>query len=202
MISESSQAVRTGGCFPAASVVRLEGGGETTVDRVRAGDRVLATDGEGRLLYSEVLTFLDRDEGATRVFVRVHLSDNSSVTATEAHLLLLASGAPVFAGAVLPGDRLLVPGGWARALRTSRVLRRGVFAPLTATGTIVVDGAVASCYAAVRSQALAHWALAPLRAWLKVAPTPQPTRGVHPYVSALYTVATHLLPKNMFYHSP
>ncbi|XP_077288426.1 hedgehog signaling protein [Arctopsyche grandis] len=202
--SESSQAARTGGCFPASSVVRLEGGRNTTLAQLRAGERVLATaaDGSGRLLYAEVLTFLDRDESASRAFVRVHLSDNTTVTATEAHLLLRASGAAVFAGAVRPGDRLLVPGGFARAVRISRVLQRGVFAPLTATGTIVVDGAVASCYAAVASQRLAHWAVAPLRAWLSLAPTPHPTRGVHPYVRALYTLATHLLPKSMFYHSP
>ncbi len=35
--------------------------------------------------------------------------------------------------------------------------------PLTNTGTIIIDGVVASCYANTESQTLAHWAFLPLR---------------------------------------
>lgn len=200
LFSESSLAARTGGCFPAASVVRLEDGATTTISRLQAGDRVLARDSStGELIYSEVLTFLDRDENATRSFVRVHLSNNGTVTATEAHLLLKASGATVFAGDVVPGDRLLVPSGTATIVRVEHVIDKGVFAPLTKEGNLVVDGAVVSCYAAFRSQTVAHWALAPLRAWLAMIPRPSPPEGVHPYVKTLYSVARHILPTNMFY---
>lgn len=43
--------------------------------------------------------------------------------------------------------------------------RPGVYAPLTATGTIVVDNVAASCYALVGSHALAQWTMAPVRWW-------------------------------------
>lgn len=43
------------------------------------------------------------------------------------------------------------------------IVGEGVYAPLTSTGTIIVDGVVSSCYAVVESQSLAHWSFLPIR---------------------------------------
>ena len=43
--------------------------------------------------------------------------------------------------------------------------RKGVFAPLTAKGTVVVDGYVTSCYAFLKDVNLAHNVMAPVRAY-------------------------------------
>lgn len=47
--------------------------------------------------------------------------------------------------------------------------KKGVYAPMTLHGTIVVDGVVASCYAFIHDEQLAHNVFAPIRAlhWLK-----------------------------------
>lgn len=196
----------SGGCFPAAGVVRLQGGRRVPLSQLRPGDMVLARDPvSSRLLYSEVLTFLDRDETASRWFLKFRLVNNSTITATEAHLLLREDGTQVFAARVQVGDFLQVPDEQegvaigARVVDITRVLEHGVYAPLTRAGTVVVDGALASCYAAINSQRLAHWALAPLRAWLWLTPKHALTEGVHPYVNALHSVARYIFPKSMLY---
>jgi len=98
------------------------------------------------------------------------------------------------------------------------VRHRGVFAPLTTAGTLVVDGVGASCYAVVASHPLAHTVFAPFRllsnarhaaqtlwttlgggaarAHQPTAPAPQPV-GVHWYAQALYWVARSVLPLGM-----
>lgn len=135
-----------------------------------------------------------------------------------------------FAERVAVGDRVLVPGATKHdrqagavldtVVDVELVLRRGVFAPLTRAGTVVVDDVVASCYAVIDSQRAAHWAFAPLRAWFNLrdavhrlallvsrptadpdavsssrtpAAEPQP-QGVHWYADALYALARNVLP--------
>uniref|UniRef100_A0A7N9D6X6 Hedgehog protein n=1 Tax=Macaca fascicularis TaxID=9541 RepID=A0A7N9D6X6_MACFA len=66
--AENSVAAKSGGCFPGSATVHLEQGGTKLVKDLRPGDRVLAADDQGRLLYSDFLTFLDRDDGAKKVF--------------------------------------------------------------------------------------------------------------------------------------
>lgn len=58
------------------------------------------------------------------------------------------------------------------------VTRRGIYAPLTREGNIVVNSVVASCYAVINDQELAHLSFAPVRwlsyftEWLMGPPTP------------------------------
>ena len=48
-----------------------------------------------------------------------------------------------------------------------RRVRRGAYAPMTAAGTLVVDGVLVSCYAAFPNVRLAHTAFAPYRALVR-----------------------------------
>ena len=77
----------------------------------------------------------------------------------------------LYAREIDEGMHVLVLDGGTGLARPSRVVsvegaaRRGVYAPLTAAGNVVVDGVLASCYALVDSQAVAHAAFAPVRWW-------------------------------------
>ncbi|XP_034885689.1 sonic hedgehog protein [Mirounga leonina] len=131
--AENSVAAKSGGCFPGSATVHLEQGGTKLVKDLRPGDRVLAADDQGRLLYSDFLTFLDRDEGAKKVFYVIETREpRERLLLTAAHLLFVAphnesaaaepgapsgagpppGGAPgrraLFASRVRPGQRVYV----------------------------------------------------------------------------------------------
>lgn len=131
--AENSVAAKSGGCFPGSATVHLEHGGTKLVKDLRPGDRVLAADDQGRLLYSDFLTFLDRDDGTKKVFYVIETREpRERLLLTAAHLLFVAphndsaaaepeapsgagpppGGAPgrraLFASRVRPGQRVYV----------------------------------------------------------------------------------------------
>ncbi|KAM4711412.1 indian hedgehog B protein-like [Anableps anableps] len=179
--SDHSMAAKSGGCFPGNASVTLESGVQKSISDLRPGERVLASSGgDGDLVFSEVLAFLDRDPDTPRLFVTLQTEAGAQISLTAAHLIFVSkrncsegtAPAPgvlrtVYASDARPGQCVLVSaGGLGRLSRISRVsmrLSRGAFAPLTRQGTIVVDGVAASCYAVVDQHWLAHWAFAPLR---------------------------------------
>lgn len=180
-------AAKSGGCFPGSATVHLEQGGTKLVKDLRPGDRVLAADDQGRLLYSDFLTFLDRDEGAKKVFYVIETREpRERLLLTAAHLLFVAphndSGAAgpatgsgpsaLFASRVRPGQRVYVVAernGDRRLLPaavhsvTLREEAAGAYAPLTAHGTILINRVLASCYAVIEEHGWAHRAFAPFR---------------------------------------
>lgn len=137
----------------------------------------------------------------TRQFVEVTAENGVTITATPSHLLLLASAdgwRESFADNIEVGDYLLTRGSYevmrpSRVVRKRTVFKRGVFAPLTETGTIIVDDALASCYALVTSHSLAHTVMAPLR-WMSGWSDNEVSRGVHWYAQALYNIGEYVLP--------
>lgn len=154
----------------------------------------------------QVINFIDRDPNATRHFMQVTAENGVTITTTPSHLLLLAAAdgwREVFAADVEIGDVLLTrgPGSVMRPSRVAKkrmVARHGVFAPLTQAGTIIVDDALASCYAIVKSHALAHAAMAPLR-WMSGWGSTETPRGVHWYANALYSFGDYVLPSSYRY---
>lgn len=220
--SDHSVAINTGGCFPGEALVTMEDGTHRPIHDLRAGDLVLASmgsDGTGDLVYSKVLTFLDRSPITQKHFYVISTEDGANVSLTAAHLLFVwvgncsRGGRPtpgalqaIFASDAQPGQCLLIVDEGELRKRVSRITRvevredQGVYAPLTAHGTLVVNGVVTSCYAAVNKQRLAHWAFAPLRllySW--TGPDRILKNGLHWYSQVLLSVGTLLLDSELFH---
>ena len=223
-IADSSIAVKTGGCFPGESEVRLESGRTTTMSRLSLSDRVLTVDAAGRFAYSPVFMFLHRDADLVTSFYTVETAAGRTITLTPDHLVHAAdspdgAARPTFARNVREGRYLHVraDNGTRVASRVTRVTSRtraGVFAPLTKDGTIVVDDVIASCYAVIDSQTVAHACFAPLRLLYDVASALswQPTDAVAAdddirrsdigwYSSFLYTLGSHVVPAHLWFSS-
>ncbi|KAJ8389797.1 hypothetical protein AAFF_G00115030 [Aldrovandia affinis] len=206
--SDHSVAAKSGGCFPGRAWVTTEGGATKAMRDLRPGEHVLAsmeTAAGVALVYSEVIAFLDRDPAARKHFVVIKTEGGASLSLTVAHLLFVTEGncsagstmRTVFAGEVQPGQCVLTAAGGGRLSRIARVgLRedRGAFAPLTRHGTLLVNGVLASCYAALDQHHLAHWALAPLRLLYRcTGPGRHHGDGMHWYSRALHWIGTLLL---------
>ncbi|XP_076602453.1 indian hedgehog B protein-like isoform X2 [Chaetodon auriga] len=215
--SEHSVAAKTGGCFPGDAQVVLEGGATKHVRDLHPGDRVLAsstTDGRGPLLYSPVLSFLDRQPNVTKIFYVIGTNTGLNITLTAAHLIFVTDctgGLPglrtVFASEVRPGQCVLTSQGKvgshpSLSIVTSVEEQRsaGLYAPLTQHGSIVVNGVLASCYAAVDNHHLAHWVLAPLRFFYSLmGPSEPQTDGLHWYPWLLQRLGQMLLDAGHFH---
>lgn len=213
--SEHSVAAKTGGCFPGDALVSLEGGGTKRMQDVRPGDAVLSSssaDGLGPLTYSRVLSFLDRQPDVNKTFHVIETEAGASVSLTAAHLVFVSdcenahssSLRTVFASDVRAGQCVVTSrGAGPRRERVSAVKERtgrGLYAPLTQHGAIVVDEVLASCYAALNSPRVAHWALAPFRlVYGLVVPPQAPSAGVHWYPRALQWLGRRLLPHGLFH---
>ncbi|CAL4137309.1 unnamed protein product, partial [Meganyctiphanes norvegica] len=185
--SERSAARKLGGCFPSSSTVETPGGAVEVSD-LQEGDLVQVMKPNGSLDFSPILMFLHKDADIHRRFLKIGLSSGSIITLTPSHLLwvlrqkgvhlyipevsdALSLGVIELAGRVELGDYLLVTNVTSGKVNLEKVVNveavtgEGVFAPLTDEGTIVVDGVVASCYAVIDSQAIAHWAFLPVRVY-------------------------------------
>uniref|UniRef100_A0A8C5UES6 Hedgehog protein n=1 Tax=Malurus cyaneus samueli TaxID=2593467 RepID=A0A8C5UES6_9PASS len=207
--AENSVAAKSGGCFPGSATVHLEQGGTKLVKDLRPGDRVLVADTEGRLLYSDFLTFLDREDGSHKLFYAIETRQpRARLLLTAAHLLFVApqhnesqagpaGGRALFASSV----RRLLPAAVHRV--SLREEASGAYAPLTAHGTILIDRVLASCYAVIEEHSWAHgpsprsaccrpcwppWA-PPRRA----RPGRAPAAGIHWYSRLLYRIGSWVL---------
>ncbi|KAJ8931945.1 hypothetical protein NQ314_015097 [Rhamnusium bicolor] len=227
---ESSQAAKYGGCFSGENTVLTSLGVRRKLSELQIGEKILSQDPTTQqLIFSEVILFLDYNPIERREFFKFFLLSGRTFIVTANHLVLSGTFKKyrtVYAKKINIGDNLLVSDSNNTIVEDSVVqikpiIKTGVYAPLTKVGTLVVNDIIASCYATVDSQSLAHWAFLPVRlvwnikqslfrfwsiinkpviSWSN-APTSvtsgRPT-GVHWYARMLYATANYLLPSHLY----
>jgi len=150
------------GCFPGEATADVRDRGSVALKKLRTGDLVLV-ERQGRLNYEPVLSFLHvihEVAGVQQPFITV-VHSQGEFRATENHIVFIVADAnggsqvSKLVGRLEVGDELIIvdPSNQ-KSVTSSPVssVRRsagmqGLYAPLTASGTIVVDGVVASNYA-------------------------------------------------------
>lgn len=146
------------GCFSAKATVRVldsnkQGVSEVTMDKVFIGDMVLTADDA----FEPVYAFGHFNSNKVSDFVQIYTKGNKKpLEMTINHLVFAANKAhPVTADSLQVGD--LVYSGSSNTPVVinkikSTVRKDGVFAPLTPSGTILVDGVLASTYVSMQTQ--------------------------------------------------
>jgi Hint module len=111
---------------------------------VAIGDKVLVSGGK----YEEVYSFGHRNVAESAEFLQIYSNDTDQpIEMSPDHMILLGSGRWVAAGTVSVGDLLTKgDGSHVAVTRLRYVTRKGIFAPFTKSGSIVVNDIVASNY--------------------------------------------------------
>lgn len=205
------------GCFSGSSTVLTSTGETRLLSELKIGERVLSMDSNGKTVFSEVYMFLDRNTDQTREFIKIETDGGASITATPSHLIYVwhtASSSETaqykFAGNIQIDDFVLVNvNGILEPRKVQRIeseIHRGVYAPLTYDGTIIVNSISASCYALVDTHSLAHLSLMPMRVYYSMkyffndnSVDSTLPRGIHWYANALNNFRNVFLPSSWFY---
>ena len=161
------------------------------------GDHVLAYDVmHNKLVYSPVILFTHRNSDVTTTFRSVRTADNRHLLLTENHLIPVVKnnagtrqgnssdankGAKaivetILAGSLQTGNNLItVPlSSYDFTVSNSAIIhlnsaqRKGVYAPVTHIGTIVVDDVVVSCYCEIAAHNHVHSVFALFRLFYDV----------------------------------
>ena len=226
---DSSIAIYTGGCFPPTSLALLDSGISMPLSRLSVGDQVLTMGAGGHLEYSEVLMFLDRDLSAQAAFYTIHTDNGNNISLTPSHMIYVGNSRdlspdelqPIYAKDVVKGQYVytVVDSVENHVIEVSQVTRIsmrtevGYFAPLTRHGTIIIDNVIASCYARIDSQTIAHLSFAPVRmlkyfsqllcehqkSWHLLFGNSNENGGVHWYAGFLQTIAYYVIPNSHWY---
>ena len=205
--------------FLGQGMAQLDTGDVIPISDVTVNDKVLALDEEGRLVYSEVYMFLHRDNETREDYVIIETDTSKTLSLTPTHLIHVTDTAtddiqkvrPKFARNVQEGQYVYVVSSQgvievSKVVRISSRTSQGVYAPLTKTGTIVVDGVVTSCYAVIEHEEIAHAVFAPLR-WFHYVTRllglahaqKQSPDGVHWYADFLYSIGPYVVPRDLWH---
>ncbi|XP_046580790.1 uncharacterized protein LOC124288325 isoform X2 [Haliotis rubra] len=163
-------------CFPVESLVQLSTGQIVSLSEVNIGDRLLCCGEKGMLVYSPVYRFGHRQHNGNNTFVEISTKSKKLKVSPNHHVHIGKSVCrknTKAAIAIEVGDAALVLGEERRlvseeVLSVTLTTGRGLCAPYTLCGTIVVDGMLASCYVDRVAPSLAHKLLAPVRTWYRL----------------------------------
>lgn len=112
---------------------------------LQVGDKIAT----GLNRYETVYAFAHYHPTRDTTFLRLQTSDSAELEITSEHLIYVEGKSnPVRASSVAVGDQLFPSG--ATVTKTSTVQKKGIYAPLTASGILLVNGGIqASNYASL-----------------------------------------------------
>ena len=133
-----------GFCFPGDATCEVQGQGHVRMSDIKLGDKVLVQGGKYETVYS--FGHLARQVEATYLqFVAAGLV----LEISKDHMVFVEGGRSVPASIVKVGEKLLLTNGNAATVNAIRSVRKqGAYAPFTASGTVAVNGVVASSFIA------------------------------------------------------
>ncbi|CAF1537290.1 unnamed protein product [Adineta ricciae] len=187
-------------CFSGRSTVQTRNGRIKPISEVEVGEEILVFNGI-QPTFEPIFDFIHMERTNMYKFLRLNFIPNngknltSSIEISSKHLIFLyGQQNPVFASEINIGSQIQVVNHQeilaGTVIQIETVQSQGFYAPLTASGTIIIDSVVCSNYANVRNHYLAHLAMQPYQWWMMlVGPRKSITSEINWYASALQVFA-------------
>jgi hypothetical protein len=207
----------TQACFPGDMNVVTRSGERVLMKDLRVGEEVMvANPATGMWEFSSVIGFLHIEREKPLEYLKLDLEDSTHITLSEEHILFaLEAGSSiptnVIAARIIPGRFKI----WklsakskqmhlVSVTRVTRIVKLGMYSPLTNHGTIVVNDVLASCYSTYQHD-LVHAALSPYRWFRWLFPVTKKAQanslvepdGILPFATALRALNS-FFPSQMF----
>jgi len=145
-------------CFSGASTVELENGDLVALYHVQVGDRIKVDADTNK--YESIYGLGHHDESSFGDYLKIGWAAGFFLEISPEHMLLVSSKAGhdtlgafqmIPASMVQVGDKIKVEGQPVPVSSISKTHSQGLYAPLTYSGTIVVNGVQASQYISVQN---------------------------------------------------
>ncbi len=170
----------TRSCFPGRSLVLIKNGSKKSLSNLKIGEHVLVLNKNNQLIYEPIRGFihLKRTDLFDYLLIKIklddHMNTSTSLYISTNHLIFFANdtelNSAVFAGQLRPKDRIkyfykneLIS---AKIERISLTKEEGYYAPLTPSGTIIIDNILVSNYATINNHHLVHSVMQIYRWWI------------------------------------
>merc|ERR1712055_419399 len=155
-----------GTCFGPTNTVETKEGMKT-IPELCIGDLIRTSSGNHHTDFTEFLGWLDRQKSSPAEMLQIFTSANSPAVILSASHLVFTGNTTKYAGDLVPGDTLLrwdgvqVEEQEISMIKTS--MESGFWAPLTRSGTLLVNGFLMSSYASY-SHTISDIAMGPVKA--------------------------------------
>ena len=167
----------TGGCYPGSAVIYDSNSRARRIESLQVGDEVLVITKNG-IQSDPVITFIHRQPEIVEGFLKIVTKKEKTLLITADHLMfveIMGQATAIPARDVKIGDTVYVRGshGSEKDLvrSISTVYEKGAYAPVTLSGTILVNDVHTSCYFDVLSHEWSHRAMSIARALHYVSPS-------------------------------
>jgi len=167
---------KAGGCYPGSAIFIDRQGRRRQIDSLDVGDEVQVIINND-IRAEPVITFIHRQPEVVQEFLQITTEKSNILKITEDHLLFVertGKATAIPARDVKVGDTLYVKAGdnveKDAVLSISKVFEKGVYAPVTLSGTLLVNNVHTSCYFDVLSHEWSHKAMGVARAMHYVSP--------------------------------
>lgn len=127
------------------------------------GDEILAVNSNGLPFFDEVIMLLHQNhDSAIKDYVKITTENQNVIVLSRYHLIFVSKTQSVFSKDVRAGQNVYIYNALTKELEMkvvtniSYVEKTGMYAPLTRSGTIIVNNVYASCYAMFPSHRISH----------------------------------------------
>jgi hypothetical protein len=152
--SQSSGSSDSKACFAGSETLHLESGEVRAISDVRVGDRVLSADAAGRTSYSDVVYVPHGANSDDALFTHITTASGRDIKMTPSHIILAG---PCHSSACLPltyassvsvGECVMTVSGEDMVSTVETVRGKGLYTVVTKEEYVVVNGIIASPFAA------------------------------------------------------